>query len=116
MAAAFFATNPTATTASSASTFALVNTFCTAAPSRMPRVLVKVSSVITAMAARFVAFTPISMLPSTIGPTRSAGTCAMCHSQSSAFTAGKKTPRNLPNATPTAAIVPVWITRNSVHP
>ena len=29
---------------------------------------------------------------------------------------GKKTPRNLPNATPTAAMVPVWITRNSVQP
>ena len=33
-----------------------------------------------------------------------------------ALTQGKKTPRNLPKATPTAAMVPVWMTRNSVQP
>ena len=31
-------------------------------------------------------------------------------------TAGTNTPRNRANATATAAMVPVWITRNSVHP
>ena len=36
--------------------------------------------------------------------------------QLSAATDGKKYPRNLPNATPTAATVPVWMTRNKVHP
>src|SRR5262245_38762061 len=30
--------------------------------------------------------------------------------------AGQKTPRNFPNATDTAAIVPDWTTRNIVHP
>ena len=30
--------------------------------------------------------------------------------------AGTRTPRNLPNATATAAIVPVWMTRNEVQP
>ena len=40
----------------------------------------------------------------------------MCQSQCVVETAGKKTPRNLPKATHTAAIVPVWITRNSVQP
>src|SRR5579863_7568921 len=45
-----------------------------------------------------------------------AGTCAMCHNQCVLETVGKKTPRNFPNATQTAAIVPVWITRKSVHP
>ena len=37
-------------------------------------------------------------------------------SQRSAVTAGKSTPRNLPNATATAAMVPVWMTMKSVHP
>ena len=29
---------------------------------------------------------------------------------------GNMTPRNLPKATPTAAMVPVWMTRKSVQP
>ena len=33
-----------------------------------------------------------------------------------ADTHGTKTPRNFPNATATAAMVPVWITRKSVQP
>ena len=60
--------------------------------------------------------TPISILPKTIGPTRQAGTWAMCQSQWVVEMEGKNTPRNLPKATHTAAMVPVWITRNSVHP
>jgi len=51
-----------------------------------------------------------------MGPMGIAGTCAMCQSQWLALTEGKKTPRNLPKATPTAAIVPVWMTRKSVQP
>ena len=40
----------------------------------------------------------------------------MCQSQCVVEMEGKKTPRNLPKATQTAAMVPVWITRNSVQP
>src|SRR3984957_13627293 len=112
----FFATKPTSTTAASASTFAEVKTFCTAAPIFTPIVFSSVSSVITTIAARFAVFNPISMLPNTIGPTCHGGTCPMCQIQFDALTLGKNTPRNFPNATPTAAIVPVWITRKSVHP
>ena len=99
----FRATTPTAITPSSASTLALVNTFCTAAPSRTPSVFSTVSSVITTIAARFAVFSPMFPAPT-------------CQIQFPALTRGKNTPRNFPNATPTAAIVPVWITRNSVHP
>ena len=56
------------------------------------------------------------MLPSTMGPICTAGTWPICSSQWLEETEGKKTPRNLPNATPTAAMVPVWMTRNKVHP
>ena len=94
---------PTPTRLSSASTLAEVNTFCTAAPSLTPRVLVKVSSVMITMAARFAVFSP--KLPD-----------PMCTIQIVWLTPGKNTPRNLQNATPTAAIVPVWMTRNSVQP
>ena len=59
------------------------------------------------MPMRLAVLTPISILPSTIGPTLSAGTCAMCHSQCVVEIDGKKTPRNLPKATQTAAMVPV---------
>jgi hypothetical protein len=38
------------------------------------------------------------------------------HANRSGDTAGTSTPRNLPNATATAAIVPVWMTTNSVQP
>ncbi|MGH9564020.1 MAG: hypothetical protein ACRD3S_21415, partial [Terracidiphilus sp.] len=60
--------------------------------------------------------TPMSMLPSSMGPTGIAGTWAMCQSQCVLETAGKKTPRNLPKATHTAAMVPVSMTRKSVQP
>ena len=59
------------------------------------------------MPVRLAVLTPISMLPSTMGPTGSGGTWAICHSQWVVETAGKKTPRNLPKATATAAMVPV---------
>ena len=44
------------------------------------------------------------------------GTCAMCQIQLVDEIEGKNTPRNLPKATPTAAMVPVWMTRKSVQP
>src|SRR5277367_5922206 len=112
----FFASTPTNTTAARASTFADVNTFCTAAPIFTPSVFSNVSSVITTIADRLAVFNPISILPSTIGPICQAGTCPICQIQFCALTLGKNTPRNFPNATPTAAMVPVWITINSVHP
>ena len=69
-----------------------------------------------AIPARLAVLIPMSMSPSTIGPTCHAGTCPICHTQCVVETDGKKTPRNFPNATATAAMVPVWITRNSVQP
>ena len=75
-----------------------------------------VKSVRTTMAARFAVFSPMSMLPSTMGPRWTAGTWPACQSQCFCETAGKKTPRNFPKATPTAAMVPDWMTRNSVQP
>ena len=68
------------------------------------------------MATRLAVFTPMSMLPKTMGPTGMAGTWAICHSQCVVEIVGKKTPRNLPKATHTAAMVPVWITMKSVQP
>ena len=65
---------------------------------------------------RFAVLMPISMLPSTMGPRGMAGTCAMCQSQCVLETVGKNTPRNLPKATQTAAMVPVSMTRKSVQP
>ena len=59
------------------------------------------------MPARFAVLMPMSMLPSTMGPTVHAGTCPMCQTQLVVETEGKKTPRNLPKATATAAMVPV---------
>ena len=116
MAAAFCATKPTRTTAARARTLAEVKTFCTEAPSLTPKVLSRVSRVMMTIAARFAVFRPMSILPRTMGPRGIAGTCAMCQSQWLALTEGKKTPRNLPKATPTAAMVPVWMTRKRVQP
>ena len=82
----------------------------------MPKMFTNARKNITTIPARLAVLTPMSMLPSTIGPTGIGGTCAICHSQCVVDTVGKNTPRNLPNATQTAAIVPVWITRNSVQP
>ena len=64
----------------------------------------------------FAVLTPMSIFPSTMGPTGIGGTFQMCQSQCVVETDGKNTPRNLPNATATAAMVPVWMTMNSVHP
>ena len=50
--------NPTATTPSSAATFAVVKTFCTAEPSFTPRVFKNVNAVITTMATRLAVLNP----------------------------------------------------------
>ena len=55
-------------------------------------------------------------IASTMGPTLMGGTFQKCRIQAAEEIEGKKTPRNLPKATPTAAIVPVWMTRNKVQP
>ena len=107
---------PNRTSPSNAAVFAKVNTFCTAAPSRTPKTFSTERKITTSTAIRFCVFSPTSMLPSTIGPTGIGGTCHRCTIQFVADIDGKNTPRNLPNATPTAAIVPVWITRYSVQP
>ena len=100
----------------SESALATVKTFCTSAPNFMPKMFMAATKTTTAMPARFAVLMPMSMLPSTMGPTGMAGTCAICHSQWVLETVGKKTPRNLPKATHTAAMVPVSITRKSVQP
>ena len=89
------------------SALAVVKTFWTSAPSLTPKILRMARKITTTMPVRLAVLTPISILPSTIGPTGSAGTCAMCQSQWLVEMAGKKTPRNLPKATQTAAMVPV---------
>ena len=89
------------------SALAVVKTFWTSAPSLTPKMLRIARNRTTTIPVRLAVLTPISMLPSTIGPTLSAGTWAMCHSQWVVETEGKKTPRNLPKATATAAMVPV---------
>ncbi len=48
------------------------------------------SEITITMAARLAVLTPISMLPSTIGPIGIAGTCAMCQSQCVVETVGKE--------------------------
>ena len=67
-----------------------------------PNVFSTVSITMTKMATRLAVFNP--MFP---GP---------CNTQLLALTEGKNTPRNFPTPTPTAAMVPVWMTRKSVHP
>ncbi len=98
------------------SALADVKTSWMIAPSFTPKMFTMARKKTTAMPVRLAVLTPISMFPSTMGPTLSAGTCAMCRSQWVVETVGKNTPRNFPKATQTAAMVPVWITRNSVQP
>ncbi len=104
------------TNAASESALAEVNTFWIMAPSFTPNMFTKARKNTITMPVRLAVLTPISMLPSTMGPTLMGGTWAICHSQCVVEMVGKKTPRNLPNATQTAAIVPVWMTRNNVQP
>jgi len=68
------------------------------------------------MATKFCVFRPTSIPPSIIGPIWNFGTFQRWMIQWLEEIAGQKIPRNLPKATPTAAIVPVWITRKRVQP
>jgi hypothetical protein len=74
------------------------------------------SSTMLTIATRFCVFSPTSMLPNTIGPTGMGATFQWKLNQLFEEIEGKNTPMNLPNATPTAAIVPHWITRKYVQP
>ena len=93
---------PSATRASKPPTLATVKTFCTVAPSRRPRQLTQVSSAITSIATS-------CWLETWYESGRGTSTFP-------ADTQGRNRPRNLAKPTATAAIVPVWITRNSVQP
>src|SRR5664279_3697073 len=69
------------TSAARENAFAEVNTFWMSAPSFTPKIFTKASKNTMTMPVRLAVLTPISMLPSTIGPTCTGGTCAMCQSQ-----------------------------------
>jgi hypothetical protein len=80
-----------------AKVFAIVNTFCTIAPVRTPSVFTHVKNTTTPI--------PVN--------------CSVCKNGRILFPGeihGTNTPANFANATPTAAIVPVCITRKKVHP
>ena len=86
------------------------------APVLIPKMLITDSSTTTMIATRFWVLSPTSIFPRTMGPIGMRGTFQKCRIQFEEEMEGTKMPRNLPKATPTAAIVPVWITRNSVQP
>ncbi len=104
------------TSAARDSALAEVKTFWIMAPNFTPNMFTKARKKTITIPVRLAVLTPISMLPSTIGPTVTGGTWAICHSQCVVEMVGKKTPRNLPKATQTAAMVPVWMTRKRVQP
>ena len=79
----------------------MVKTFWMTLPSRMPRRFTAVSKAMTAMASAWAADT-------FIGP--------QCRSLCDSENQGRSTEVYLAKATATAAMVPVWITRNSVQP
>ena len=62
------------TSAASDSAFTEVNTFWISAPSRMPKQFTMARKTATRIAVRLAVLTPISIFPSTIGPTLSGGT------------------------------------------
>src|ERR1700751_101381 len=99
--------NPKSTRPESAETFAAVKTFWIMAPVFTPNTLTTDNRMTTRMATRFCVLSPTSMLPSTIGPIGIGGTFHKCRIQFEEDMEGKNTPRDLPKATPTAAIVPV---------
>ena len=69
---------------------AVVKMFWISAPSLTPKIFTMARKMTTTMPVRLAVLTPISMLPSTMGPTASAGTWAMCHSQWVVETDGKE--------------------------
>ncbi len=65
------------------------------------------STTTTRIATKFWVFSPTSIPPSIIGPMANFGTFHKWRIQLLEEIAGQKIPKNLPKATPTAAIVPV---------
>ncbi len=98
---------PNRTKPSSAETFAVVKMFWMIAPVFTPKILVIESAITTRIATKFWVFSPTSIPPSIMGPMANFGTFQMWTIQLVEEMAGQKIPRNLPNATPTAAMVPV---------
>ena len=94
----------------SAATLRTVKMFCTQAPVRTPKTLIRPRNSIANMATSCCeeAVNAVGCPKRFTVPRFSRIFCAEIH--------GKKTPRNFPKATATAAIVPVWITRKSVQP
>jgi hypothetical protein len=100
---------PRRTSAASAPTLATVKLVWIAAPSRTPRIFTAVSR-----ATMTIATTRCGDRPSWIRPPGIANEPRS--RKTSGVIDGQSTPRKRPNATATAAIVPLWITVNSVHP
>src|SRR5262249_44190366 len=99
---------PSTISAASDSTLTDVSTVWISAATRTPRTLIHVSAAIDAIASMRCADKPTAIGPlgrSTVVPTNT-----------SADRAGTNTAVNFANPTATAAIVPVWMTVNSVHP
>jgi hypothetical protein len=94
-----------------AATLVIVNRFCVHLAALMPRVLSQVRTAITRIATRRCEVIETSRPPPSGPPKSTIGT-----SRWDGETQGQRTPRNFAKATATAAMVPVWITRNSVHP
>ncbi len=86
---------------------AVVKTFWMTRPYSRPRVLVQVSSAINSRP------TSCAVDSESAYPVV---TCSGAMRYRSSATHGTSTPMNLANPTATAAMVPVWITRNSVQP
>ena len=85
-----------------------VSVVCSAAAVFTPRMFTPVRKTIDAIASTRCHESPIS-----IGPL---GRCSVVPRNTSGVSAGHSTPANRANATPTAAIAPVWITANRVQP
>ena len=98
--------------------FTTVSVVCTHFPSRTPRRFTHVRSAIITSATRRCGVSPSWIaLAGSVQPSAAEQMSAFGnHAKRSGLTVGQSTPRNRPNATATAAMVPVWITTNRVHP
>jgi hypothetical protein len=102
---------PSRTSAASAPVLTTVNVVWTILPSRTPRRLIHVKTHMETSATRRWGESPAST-----APTEMAKSSRGNQAKRSGPIDGTRTPRNRPNATATAAIVPVWMTRKRVHP
>ena len=104
--------SPSRISAASAAVLTVVKLVCTIAAVRTPRTLTQVSSTIERIANTRWGEKPTMSVP--IGCGRVMVVPKPGHT--SGLSAGTSTDVNRANATATAAIVPVWITTNRVHP